>query len=145
MPRICNSVEGVHRQAGLAKASLGEGWRCLAIYAAIVAAGSEDGGGNIARAVCCLCQLSGESECGNGTESEYEGRDGGRSGWTYWARAGDPGRRSGNKKRAEEETTRERANGPMRWTPAPVCGDGTSSSDNASKLLSAGPEATVIL
>ena len=75
MPRICNSLEGVHRQAGLAKALLGEGWRFLAIYAAIVAAGSEDGGGgNIARAVCCLCQLSGESECGNGTESEYEGK-----------------------------------------------------------------------
>ena len=82
MPRICNSVEGVHRQAVLATASLREGWRFLAIYAAIVAAGSEDGGGgNIARAVCCLCQLSGESEC-VGTELTVKGR----SGWTYWAR-----------------------------------------------------------
>ena len=79
MPRIRNSVEGVHRQAGLATTS--EGWRFLAIYAAIVAAGSEDGGGNIARAVCCLCQLSGESEC-VGTELTVKGR----SGWTYWAR-----------------------------------------------------------
>ena len=70
MPRIRNSVEGFHRQAGLDTISQGEGWRCLAIYAAIVAAGSEDGGGNIARAVCCLCQLSGESECGNGTDWE---------------------------------------------------------------------------
>ena len=53
-----------------------EGVACLAIYAAIVAAGSEDGGGgNIARAVCCLCQLSGESECGNGTLSMKGGTE----------------------------------------------------------------------
>ena len=93
MPRICNSVEGVHRQAGLATTS--EGWRFLAIYAAIVAAGSEDGGGgNIARAVCCLCQLSGESECGNGTDCEGKK-------WVDLLGAGG-GRLSGNKKWAEK-------------------------------------------
>ena len=72
----------------------------MAIYAAIVAAGSEDGGGgNIARAVCCLCQLSGESDC-VGTELSLSMKGGTEE--EVGGLIGRGGRLSGNKKWAEK-------------------------------------------
>ena len=84
MPRICNSVEGVHRQAGWPKHHSerdGVSWLFMrpssqpearTAAAAILPA---------LFVVCVNFLETGESEC-VGTELTVKGR----SGWTYWAR-----------------------------------------------------------
>ena len=84
MPRICNSVEGVHRQAAVAKHHSerdGVSWlfmRPSSQPEARTAAAA------ILPALFVVC-VNFLERVSVGTELTVKGR----SGWTYWARAGD--------------------------------------------------------